>query len=185
MRRTVSVLGLTTFLGFAIFTGVGLASPLFPKTMAPQTVAGGHAKTLVCPKTGCSATSCHADYGMSAAVFYKKHPEAVTASTAKSSTARSAKRSTKRTASFAHLPAMQTTVAALNPIVPPAAKDAAGASPAKATAAATVASKPVAKAAAKPAAKPFAKKKLQTCPRTGCQRARCHADYGQSASSFY
>ena len=185
VRRTVSVLGLTTFLGFAIFTGIGLASPLFPKTLAPQTVAGGHAKTLVCPKTGCSASSCHADSGMSAQEFYKKHPDAVTtASTAKPST-RSAKRPAKHAASFAHVPAMQTTVAALDPIVPPAAKVAASASPAKATAAATATSKPAAKAAAKPAAKPVVKKKLQTCPQTGCQRARCHADYGQSASSFY
>jgi hypothetical protein len=175
MRRTFSVLALTTFLGFAIFTGVGLASPLFPSTASPKSNAGTSAKTLVCPQTGCTASSCHADSGMTPAEFYEKNPAAVVKK-------RPAKKPRRRTTSFAHVPPMQAHLSALEPIVPATAKPAATAAPAATPARSVAPSKPAAKAASKPASKP---KKLQTCPHTGCQRSSCHADFGKSASSFY
>lgn len=173
--RTLSVLGLTTFLGFAVFTGAGIASPLFPTT-APAT-AGTSGKTLVCPSTGCKASSCHAGSGMSPAEFYKKTPAAAAAKHA-------TKKPKHRRTSIARVPSVQVHIPALSPIAPPTPKTASGATAlaARATVAAT-APKTAAKAAPKPAPKPA--KKLQTCPRTGCQRSSCHADSGQSASSFY
>ena len=175
--RTFSVMGLTAFLGFAIFTGVGIASPLFPDAGYPKTSAGKSAATLVCPSTGCKASSCHSGSGMSPAEFYKKTPAA---SAAKHAT----KKPKRRRTSIARVPSVHKHLPALAPIAPPKPKTTATA-PAAAGAGvvAASASKATAKAAPKPAPKPA--KKLRTCPKTGCQRSSCHADSGQSASSFY
>ena len=179
VRRTFSVLGLSAFLGFAIFTGVGLAGPLFPSTPpSAKTVAGKPAKLQTCPKTGCQASLCHADYGQSAAQFYKKSKATVKQASRKN------KPKTSTTYTSAASPKHATSIAKfVEPVAPPASS-ATATSKKTATPAASAPAKATAHVAAKAAAKPK-KKKLMTCPHTGCQRSSCHADAGESASQFY
>ena len=177
-RRTFSVLGLSAFLGFAIFTGVGLASPLFPSTPpSVKTVAGKPVKMQTCPKTGCQASLCHADYGQSAAQFYKNSKATVKKASAKKKT------KTSTTYTSATSPKHATSIAkSVEPVAPPASS--ATVTSKKTTAMASTPAKATVHVAAKPAAKPK-KKKLMTCPHTGCQRSSCHADAGESAAKFY
>ena len=67
--RAISVMGVTAAVGLTIFAGVDLASGVLP---APPTASSAVAKVglMTCPATGCAATTCHAQYGKTAKVFY-------------------------------------------------------------------------------------------------------------------
>lgn len=154
--RTLSVLGLTIILGFAISTGLGLAGPFFPEAAHAQ--ASGATGTLVCPKTGCTASTCHGGSGVSPEVFYGK------------------------TAKATHKPAARTK--AKRPSSKPATKVTSRKSRGTAKGPNSTSGKTKSAAATRKPAKKVTKKRY-VCPVTGCARSTCHGTSGQSPGSFY
>ncbi|MDR3687666.1 MAG: hypothetical protein P4L93_11995 [Coriobacteriia bacterium] len=158
--RAASVFAVTAALGLAIFLGVGMVSPLLAHASQSGSVAT--ATLQVCPKTGCTASTCHGTAGVSAAVFYKtknlakqatpKH-KAATSVAKKASTHKSTVASATR-----HTTVKPQTVAV---------------------------AKPKTAVTLKPAARTVTKKRMFTCPQTGCSATSCHGAHGQSASSYY
>ena len=170
--RVVSVLGVTAALCVAIASGVGLAAPLFGSAAQAQHAASKTGK-LVCPKTGCTASTCHAGSGLSPAVFYSR----TAASKPHHRSAAKAKRQpvSPRRVATPHASPTNRRVSATKAVATAPKK-----APAQ-RAAAPAAPKP---AAPKPAAR-VAPKKRFVCPVTGCARSSCHATYGKSAAAFY
>ena len=158
--RAASVFAVTGALGLAIFLGVGMVSPL----LAHASQSGGIAKAnvQVCPKTGCTASTCHATAGVSAAVFYKTKSVSKPIPTTRKVAKSVAKK--KSTHKIATVPTTRKRTAKPR---------------------AVAAAKPKAAVARKPVVRTVAKKRTFTCPRTGCSASSCHATHGQSASSYY
>lgn len=160
--RTLSVVGVTALAAVTVFAGAGLASPiLVPKASAKSVATAGPMK---CPKTGCTASRCHADYGKSAAEFYAK---------AKSKPAKkSVRRRPAKTASH--------TVHVASTTTRPAAKTA------KRKTATHVAAAPAPKKVAQTVVHTIRRvAKVMTCPSTGCTASSCHGSHGVSASRWY
>jgi hypothetical protein len=62
-KRSLSVLAVTMVTGLAVFAVVSLAGKLEPSTAV--------ASTLICPRTGCTASTCHATQGGSS--FHRRY----------------------------------------------------------------------------------------------------------------
>jgi hypothetical protein len=162
--RIASVLALTTALCLAISAGVGVAGPLFRSSAQPQRVAKAGVP-MVCPNTGCTASTCHAGSGLSPKAFYAR--------TAPERTLGKRVAKTPPKPSFA---AASASGSSANPR-PVATRKVAATARKSAT-------RPAAsRAASKPARRAVSKR--YHCPVTGCTRSSCHASYGKSASSFY
>jgi len=68
IRNTLSVLAATMFTAFAVYGGVQFAGNVIaPETTAVAMSGAGDSSsssgTLTCPRTGCTASSCHATQG--------------------------------------------------------------------------------------------------------------------------
>ena len=163
--RTLSVLGVTLVAGLTIFAGVGLASAVLP---AAKQSNGQVAKAglMTCPATGCAASTCHAQYGQSAKVFYASKPSSLASRARVAFAAKKQAPARKKTkATVTHTTAKRVVSA---PVTKP---------------------KPAApKSAPKPVKKPIvvaSKPRVLVCPQTGCTQTSCHGTHHQSASSYY
>jgi hypothetical protein len=159
--RAASVFGVTAALGLAIFLGVGMVSPLF----AHASQSGGIAKAnvQVCPKTGCTASTCHGTAGVSAAVFYKTKSVTTQGATKRKPATSVAKKKSTRQSTTTASSTRKTTVKPKTVAV----------------------AKPRTVAKPKPVVRTVAKKRMYTCPQTGCSATSCHGTHGQSASTYY
>lgn len=162
--RTLSVIGVTVVAGLTIFAGVGLASAVLP---AARQSNGQIAKAglMTCPKTGCAASTCHAQYGQSARTFYASKPTSL-ASQARVATTAKKKTAVRKKTSTTHTTTTAKRVASVSAATPRVATPKPAPTPARR---AVVASKP----------------RVLVCPQTGCTQTSCHGTHHQSASSFY
>ena len=158
--RAASVFGVTAALGLAIFLGVGMVSPLLAHASQSGSVA--KASLQVCPKTGCTASTCHGTAGVSAAVFYKTTNVSTKAPAKRKAAVAVAKKTSTRRAA---------TTSSTRKATPKSKTDAVA--------------KPKTVVTSKPVVHAVAKKRTFTCPQTGCSATSCHGTHGQSASRYY
>ena len=137
-----------------------MVSPLLAHASQSGSVA--KANLQACPKTGCTASTCHGTAGVSAAVFYKTKTVSTKAPAKRKGAVSVAKKTSTRraaTTSSTRKSATQSKTVAT------------------AKRKTVVTSRPVVRA--------VAKKRTFTCPQTGCSATSCHGTHGQSASSYY
>lgn len=184
---TASAVALSAVLGLAVFVGVSWAAP----AIAPHSAAGrisASASELACPKTGCTASTCHGTANAAPAAFYNKTQagaaeyrafmsRATGAGAAKVARAGSAVGQGGRPGgvkvAMASVPAVVRT--APRAMIP-------GVSAVKPKAATSGASRPV---AASTTVHKAASRRMFTCPVSGCTRSSCHGSAGVSPGVYY
>lgn len=166
--RTASVLAVVGALSVAVFASAGALMPILASaSQSPAHGALAKANSTVCPKTGCTASTCHATYGKSADVFYRK--------VKKSHKATSVAEASNTTVRTPRATASKSTRSARHPVAKPAATR--RTAPARAPKRRAVATKTV--------KKPTVRRVRMRCPATGCSASSCHGTHHQSAASYY
>lgn len=167
--RAAAVLGVTGALGFIVFFGVSIASPVLAHEISPASKRVAKAGLQTCPSTGCTASTCHGTTHADPNVFYGH----------KSKSAGAAAKLKRKTA------ASQRLGATLKRATTSSIAQATPMTPAPSTAAKTPTTVAAAPKTAAVTTKQAATPKRMTCPQTGCSASSCHGAHHQSASSYY